>query len=501
MQMRLSALISNINITERHGELDPEIHGLSYDAFTVRAGELFFAVEGINADRHLHIPDVVDAGITAIIHSKPLTEYAAGVTYLRVQNVQKSMSPVSAAFYGMPSQNLFVFGITGTNGKSTTASYIYQLLGLCGKKAGILSSVYHDFGTGLEGNLLHQSTPEAPSVQKVLREAVDNGVDYMVLEATSHGLSARNDRVADVYFDAVIMTNVTHEHLEFHGTMEQYAFDKANLFRIMDSLGGAEGFGIVNSDDAYVSSFLEASRKKIFSYGLGPRADLRASGIKSNGKGMDFEVEWQGVSVPAFLPGSGKFNIQNALAAVLAVSIALKRRVPEILKLVADLQGIYGRMNALEAGQPFSVFIDFAHTPDSFNQLIPEMKQASKGKLITLFGSAGERDTSKRRIQGEIAAKHSDIVVLTDEDPRGENPENILEEIAAGCAGLTRGKNLFLVPGRNKGIYRALEIANPGDTVLLLGKGHETSIVYAEGEVEWNETEAAKQCLQELGYC
>ena len=506
MTRELTEICKQLNIVSRRGKGNATVSGLSYDGFTAKQGDLFLAVEGVYVDRHELIPSVLERGGEAIIHSRQLDDYRPDVAYVQVPNVQRAMSPISSSFFGDPSAGIFVIGVTGTNGKSTTSWFIYQLLKALGMKAGLLSSVYHDFGSGLKENRLHQSTPEAPIIQKNLWESANAGVEYMVIEATSHGLSDRNNRVGDVRFDAAVLTNVTHEHLEFHGNMERYVNDKANLFRLMALHGGDRAFGVVNRDDPHALIFSKAAQspdgtqKPVFGYGMDPGSDLQATGIVAQADSSEFLVNWKGESYPTRIPIPGRFNISNALAALLAVSESTTLPMPQIVRQLPYLDAITGRMSAVEAGQPFRVIVDFAHTPDSFEKLLPEMKGNTKGRLITLFGSAGDRDTAKRPIQGEIASRHADIIILADEDPRSEEPASILNDIAAGCAGFEENKNLYLIPDRSTAIAFAIGCARPGDTVLLLGKGHETSIAYADGDVEWNESRIALECLAKHGY-
>ena len=338
MKRKLKDIAAAVKPVSTHGSLEKMISGLSYDAFTVRPGELFLATEGVNSDRHQYIQSVLDRGITAVVHSKPLPAYKKGVTYIQVENVQRNMSPVSAVFFGHPSKELFVIGVTGTNGKSTTCSFIHQLLGLYSKKAGIISSVNRDTGTGIEDNAKHQSTPEAPVIHQALYEAVENGVEYMVLETTSHGLADRTNRVGDVEYDAAVMTNVSHEHLEFHGTMERYVEDKANLFRLMDRFGGKNSFGVVNNDDPYVRSFLAASQKPVYTYGIHNPADFRATHIETGKDSVSFSVRHANTEYSSTIAVPGVFNVSNALAASVTVTHALGVPPDDVLSKVASLK-------------------------------------------------------------------------------------------------------------------------------------------------------------------
>lgn len=500
MASTLSALVENINISELRGPGDTEITGLSFDARTTKPGDLFFAVEGVACDRHQFIPEMEELGVTAIVHSEPVKTIKPGIAYVRVKNVQGAMSPISAAYYGHPSRKLSIVGITGTNGKSTTSAMIYQLLRLFGEKVGLLSTVYHDVGTGLKRNPLRQSTPEAPVIHDLLKKCVDNGVETMVLEATSHGLSEKNNRVGDVEFDVAVMTNVSHEHLEFHGTMKQYARDKANLFRLIDRSAAKTSFGVVNAEDGYAEEFIKATHKPVYTYAHSGNADFRVESFHLDRKGTDFTVNFrrQRCNVRINLPG--RFNVTNSAASMLVVAELLGIEIGRVASVMPKIRSVFGRMANVDRGQPFAVIVDFAHTPDAFEKLLPDMKDSSDGRLIAVFGSAGERDTAKRRAQGEIADKYADIIILADEDPRNENPVSILEEIASGCESHEREKTLFLIPNRRAAIRMAFYLAQRGDTVLLLGKGHETSIMYPGGPERWDESGVAEAALGELGY-
>jgi UDP-N-acetylmuramoyl-L-alanyl-D-glutamate--2,6-diaminopimelate ligase len=438
------------------------------------------------------------------------------------------MSPLSAAFYDNPSRKLILIGVTGTEGKSTTVYLIYQLLKLAGKKAGFLSTVQYSDGKTENWNPEHQTTPEATAIHRLLAEMVNNGAEYGVIEASSHGLSPGTNRLGDVGFDVAVMTNVTHEHLEFHGTWERYRDDKANLFRALDRFDHTKdarpkspvkkrpdkssppSFAVANADDPSAGFFAAATRHKTYTYSTrGNNADLSLSLISGGVRGNWYEAlireTGETVTIRDRLPGV--FNAGNVLAGLLAVSGLLSIPVKDLVPLVTQLKPVRGRMTIIQKGQPFEVFVDYAHTPSSFETIFPPLRErlnktgGGRGRrIISLFGSAGERDTTKRREQGRIAARWSDLIFLTDEDPRGENPMDILEEIARGCKKCRRGKNLYLIPDRPKAIRKAFSLARPGDMVLLLGKGHENSIIYAERTLAYDEIAEAGKALAEMGW-
>jgi UDP-N-acetylmuramoyl-L-alanyl-D-glutamate--2,6-diaminopimelate ligase len=509
MFKRLSQFSAAIPSLETIGTADPEITDLVYDSRQVTPGALFFALSGLHADGSAFIAQAIERGARAVIHGTSLQHYDPAVVYLRVENPRFAMSPVAAAFYDHPSKDLVVIGATGTEGKSTTVALVFQLLRLCGKRAGFISTVDYCVADEVMPNPEHQTTPEALTVQKKLAEMRDNGLEYAVVESSSHGLSVRTNRLGDVLFDVGIMTNVTHEHLEFHGTHEQYKSDKANLFRALDKHDHVKrgrtipSFGVVNEEDPAAPYFRAATGRPVYGYSTwaGVRQGLSASKIAPDAGGVTFELAEPGDKthqVRINLPGA--FNVYNTLATVITVSRLLARPVAELVPLLAKLTPVKGRMTVVDAGQPFEVLVDYAHTPSSFQAIFPSLRKRISGKIISVFGSGGERDTLKRPEQGRIAGDYSDVVILADEDPRGEDPVELLEMIAAGCPEKKRSECLYIIPDRPTAIRKAISLAGPGDLVLLLGKGHENSIIYKTKTVPYDEITEAKKALNEAGW-
>jgi UDP-N-acetylmuramoyl-L-alanyl-D-glutamate--2,6-diaminopimelate ligase len=519
MELRLERRLSDFfaadaaGLTESHGAADAVISSLEYDSRKVKPGAMYFALTGLHTDGHRYIDEAIAHGAAAIVHEADIDYKNSDIAYLKVKDSRFAMSPIAAAFYGFPSRRLLVAGVTGTEGKSTTVYLIWQLLRLLGKQAGFFSTVQHSDGGEAQWNPEHQTTPEATAVQRMLWEMAENGCAYAVVEASSHGLSPRTNRLGDVDFDAAVLTNVTHEHLEFHGTWEQYRDDKANLFRALDreraKTQTLEPFGVINADDKSAGFFADATKRKKLRFSVkGKDVDLALKIIESGIYGNWYYVASDGkasIDIRDRLPGG--FNSGNVLAALLAVSELTGIPVREIVPLCSRLLPVRGRMTAIDKGQPFEVLVDYAHTPSSFQAIFPPLQKRivdKGGRIITLFGSAGERDTQKRAEQGKIAAAYSDYIVLADEDPRGEKPMAILEEIAAGVeaektASFKRGENLFLIPDRPAAIRKALSLAREGDIVLLLGKGHENTIIYADRVVPFDEFSEAEKALEELG--
>lgn len=499
--------------------MDPPVTGLTFDSRTVEPGNLYFALPGLHYDGHAFVSEAVKRGASVVIHQDALTCYQPGIVYIKVKDARFAMSPVADAFYGFPSKQLSVIGVTGTEGKSTTVYLIYQLLKLAGKPTGFISTVQFDDGSGEQRNPEHQTTPEAPRTHQLLARMREQGAEYAVLEASSHGLSGKTNRLGDVAFDVGVMTNVTHEHLEFHGSWEQYRDDKANLFRALDHCAHEKWtrrpdsahlavpcFGVINGDDPSAAYFASATTHITDTYSTcGADADLRLQKINGALAGNWYEVlirkTDEVVDIRDQLPGT--FNAGNVLAGLLTVSRLLSAPVTELIPLVRRLKPVRGRMTAVRRGQPFEVLVDFAHTPSSFQAVFPALgKQARKNRarIISLFGSAGDRDTQKRSEQGRIAAEWSDVIILTDEDPRSEDPLEILEQIASGIPKRKRGEDLFLIPNRPAAVRTAFTLARPKDVVLLLGKGHENSIIYATETKPYDEIGEAEKALAELGY-
>jgi UDP-N-acetylmuramoyl-L-alanyl-D-glutamate--2,6-diaminopimelate ligase len=500
-------------VTRRRAGLDiiglTDITDLVYDSRQVREGAVYFALPGLHADGHDFIPEALAKGAKVVVHEKKLPAYRGKALYVRVKDSRFAMSPIADAFYGHPSRRLITIGVTGTEGKSTTVSLIFQLLSALGKRAGFISTVQYSVDGEAHDNPEHQTTPEAIVVHRQLAEMLDNGLEFAVIESSSHGLSPKTNRLGDVRFDVGVMTNVTHEHLEFHGTWEQYRDDKANLFR------AAEKFCVVNADDPSAGYFTAAARVPVFSFSAsGGEAGLSVHNIASTGTGNRYEI-WRRTHEPIQtlvednLPGA--FNAGNVAAALLTVAGLLNRPPESLVPYVGQLKPVRGRMTAVDRGQDFEVLVDYAHTPSSFETVFPPLRarldtagdsRDGKSRIIAVFGSGGERDRQKRPLQGRIASRWSDIIILTDEDPRGEVPMDILREIAAGIEPRNNwiwneGENLFLIPDRPAAIAKAVSLARKDDVVLLLGKGHENSIIYCDRVDPYDEIACAEKVLAE----
>lgn len=526
---------------------DVPISSLCFDSRSVKEDSLFFALPGTHVHGNTFIPQALERGAAAIVYQDQLPDDVEEAVNQRKQqglrvpplvqvpDARFAMSPIADCFYDSPSSKLVVIGVTGTEGKSSTVSFVWQLLRLVGKKAGFISTVQYSLGGDAIPNPEHQTTPEAPIVQRQLHQMVESGCEYAVVESSSHGLSPRTNRLGDVQFDGALWMNVTQEHLEFHGTYQQYRDDKANLFRALDRhshqkiIGGqlrqVPSFGIVNLEDPAAEHFVQATTSPVLGFtshgqaGRGvdtvakhppdiPFAEATAIGLREDGTGISFTLSGTmegllGRQIQVTAPTSGAFNAYNIMAAALAVSTATSLPLEQVLAQAAHLEPVTGRMTVVDCGQPFRVIVDYAHTPSSFQTIFPPLRQEVSGRIFVVFGSGGERDTTKRPEQGRIAAHWCDVVVLADEDPRGEDSMALLEDIAVGCrqeGKLDERSGLLMIPHRQTAIRTAFSLAKPGDLVLLLGKAHENSIIYKDFVMPYDEIAETRAALAEMGY-
>jgi UDP-N-acetylmuramoyl-L-alanyl-D-glutamate--2,6-diaminopimelate ligase len=402
--------------------------------------------------------------------------------------------------YGFPTRDLKVIGVTGTNGKTTTAFMIHKMMVQAGYSVGLMTTVGWGVGDQITPQIEHMTTMSSGPLLKRIKKLKSQGAKWLVLEVTSHALG--QNRVWGINYDIAVMTNVTHEHLDYHGTFENYLLAKLKLFEKTAKNRGGMQIGVINGDDKAAERFTNITPKNV-TYGI-KKGELKAVDISATPAGSSFHTRYQGKSMEALsmaikTPLPGSFNVYNALAAA-SVGLALSLHPQQIEQGIASLKAVEGRMNRIDEGQDFDVIIDYAHTPDSFEKLFADLKPVVKGRLIAMFGSAGRRDVAKRAVQGEIAGKYADEVILTEEDDRDVDGELILKQIAEGAkkAGKKLDRTLFLIHDRAKAIEFTLDRAKKGDTVLLLGKGHEKNIERAEGLIEWDEATVTRQVLRKL---
>ena len=396
---------------------------------------------------------------------------------------------------GFPARGLKVIGVTGTNGKTTTSFLIHRMLHEAGYKVGLMSTVGYGVGADIQPQMHHMTNVSVPELMQRLKWMKRQDIDWLVLETTSHGLAQH--RVWGVPYSVAVMTNVTHEHLVYHQTFERYRDAKRRLFKLANHNKKGLRTGVINADDRSAGLFAGDIKYPIL-YGI-DKGDARATRVELLPKGVRYEavIGDETYRIHCRIPGT--FNVYNSLAAA-CVGRAVGLSKPQIEQGIAALEGVEGRMTIIDAGQDFTTIVDYAHSPDSFEKLFKDMKPVVKGKLFVLFGSLGEGDKGKRPKQGELAGEYADEVIVCEEDDRQEDGQAIMEDIAKGveAAGKVRGKDLFLVHDRTEAINFAVRRAKKGDTVLLLGKGHEKTIERADGEHPWNEAGTAREALKSL---
>jgi UDP-N-acetylmuramoyl-L-alanyl-D-glutamate--2,6-diaminopimelate ligase len=478
---------------------DTLITGIAMDSRLVKPGDLFVAMKGGLADGHDFILDAIQLGAVAVVGDKDLS--IVSVPYLRVENSRQALTWLAAAFYGNPGRKLTVIGVTGTDGKTTTCNLLYQILITAGFKAGLISTVNAIIGDEVLDTGFHVTTPDAPDVQRYLARMVNANLTHVVLETTSHGLAQY--RVDACEFDIGVITNITHEHLDQHGSYENYRAAKARLFQFLEiTLSKSQGnprLSVLNRDDSSYEYLARIAPGPQVCYGFDAAANIRADTIKYSPQSILFDAVGQDFHVPVTSQLVGKYNVSNCLAALTA-SVRGLGIAPEIASRgIAALTGIPGRMERIDLGQSFSAIVDFAHTPNALRVAIETVRGMTDKDVIVILGSAGLRDQAKRSLMAEVAAELADVSILTAEDPRTESLEGILDEMAMGARskGGEEDKTFWRIPDRGEAIRFGVRLAQPGDIVMTCGKGHEQSMCFGTIEYPWDDRTAFRAALSE----
>lgn len=490
----LLAGLPNVSTTDTDVTITAPVTDNAQD---VQPGGVFVARQGARFDGHTLIPQAIANGAAAVVGERAPGDVDCAVSYASVPDARVVLGPLAAAYYDFPSRKLVVIAVTGTDGKTTTVSILHSILRAAGVKAGMISTVSAVIGDRALATGLHVTTPRAPEIQQYLAEMVEAGMTHCVLETTSHGLA--QGRVDAVDVDVAVVTNIQHEHLDYHGTWEAYRDAKAILFRrLMQSAykPGQDKVAVINADDRASAAYLRAiPADRYLRYAIVAQpADFQAQGVVYDPAGTSFTVRGQAVNSPLV----GDYNVSNVLAAM-AAAFAVGIPLAAVAEGVAGLAQIPGRMERIDAGQPYLAVVDFAHTPNSLKQVLRTARTLidRERRVICVVGSAGLRDREKRRMMAEIAAELADLTILTAEDPRTESLDGILAEMAAGCVaqGGVEGQTFFRVPDRGQALFEAVQHAQPGDIVLACGKGHEQSMCFGEVEYPWDDREALRAAL------
>lgn len=466
------------------GSAEQEVRGLAYHSADVRPGDLFAALRGFAHDGHRFVREAVARGAAALLVDHPVPDLP--VPQVVVQDTRRALAEASCAFYGHPSRSLWVCGVTGTNGKTTTTFLVDAILRAAGRRSAILGTL----GVRVDGKPVdfHASTPttpEAPDLQRALRDLADRGVTHVSMEVTSHALALA--RVEGCVFRAAVFTNLTQDHLDLHGSLERYREAKSRLFAMVEP----DGVSVINADDPSSEVMRARSRAPVWTYGIDAPATVRAEDVVLARRSSRFVAVWPGGRLPVALPLSGRFNVSNALA---ALAVALSQGVePDLLRTVLEtVPGVPGRFEPVDEGQDFTVIVDYAHTPDSLEKVLRLAADLASARRIVVFGCGGERDRTKRPVMGRIGTELADLAIFTSDNPRGEDPLAIIREIEQGAL----PGRYESIPDRRAAIERAIALAQSGDVVVIAGKGHETYQIVGDHVLEFDDREVAREVLR-----
>ncbi len=473
--MRLSEILKNTGVCVKEQFADIEICDICYDSRKVKPGSLFVAIKGFKSDGHRYIDKAIELG-AAFVAGEDDTNVE---NYVKVESSRRFLAQASAAFFANPAEKMKIIGITGTNGKTTTSYLIKQILELKGYKCGLIGT--NQILIGTEAVDSERTTPESRELHELFHKMYEKGTEYVVMEVSSHSIEL--DRVYGIKFEVGIFTNLTQDHLDFHKTMDNYAKAKSKLFEMSEK-------SVINADDPY-ADIMKAKAKNAVTYGIEKKADFTAENIKLRERGIAFDFTCKAFTRLYRLGIPGRFSVYNALAASCG-ALMLGIGAEDIEKGLVIARGVKGRLEVVPTLTDYTVIIDYAHTPDGLENVINAVRGFAKGRVITLFGCGGDRDNTKRPIMGKIAEELSDFVFVTSDNPRGENPCDIIKEIESGM----KKDNHTSIESRREAICAALDFAKAGDVVVLAGKGHETYQIFKNETLHFDEREVVKEYLK-----
>lgn len=487
--MEIYKLLNGISYRVIQGSDREEVSNISWDTRRIKSNSLFICVKNRIVDRHEFALDAVKGGATGLVIDHEVDGIPEDVTIIMVEDSRKAMAAIASNFYGEPSSKFNLIGVTGTNGKTSVTYFISKILEGAGRKTGIIGTIENSIGgRALSAEKLNPTTPDAIELQESFREMLNEGAEDVVMEVTSSALS--QDRVYKCDFNIGIFTNLTQDHLEEHGTMENYKRAKMKLFTMCKT-------GIINVDDEISDEIIrEASGCKIITYGIDREADFRAEDIEYSLNGVSFKLKYDGKTRDLKLKVPGRFSVYNALAAT-AAGVASGLSIDEAAEKLSLIEVVRGRFESVPNKSGVLTIVDYAHSPDSLEKVLTSVKEFSKGKIITVFGCGGNRDKTKRPIMGEIAGRLSDFCVITSDNPRNEEPLGILDDIERGT--IKTDCKYIKLSDRREGIQRALEMAQEGDCVIVAGKGHETYQILGSKTIHFDDAEVIREYFNSLG--
>jgi UDP-N-acetylmuramoyl-L-alanyl-D-glutamate--2,6-diaminopimelate ligase len=481
--LRLADLVKELPGAQLHGDPALEIRAVTHDSRRSDEGSVFVAIRGLAADGHDFIDAARKKGAAAVVSEEAPRE---GVPWVRVGDAREALARFSAAVLGHPSRELQLVGVTGTNGKTTTAYMVDSALRESGHTVGLIGTVEYRIGDHVARAV--RTTPEASDLQSYLRQMVDAGCRQAVLEVSSHSLALQ--RVSGVGFEVAIFTNLSRDHLDFHGDMDAYFAAKRILF---DELLHEGGRAVINVDDDRGAELARSTTRAVSSCSLSPGADFTAEDVRLSLDGTRFRARTPAGVFEVQTPLLGRFNVVNALCAF-GAALALDVAPDAVQRGIASLKGVPGRIERVDVGQDFTVLVDYAHTDDALKNLLETVRELSPRRLITVFGCGGDRDRSKRPLMGAVAARLSDVVVLTSDNPRSEPPEAIIEEVRRGIPA-ARADETEVIVDRREAIARALELGREGVVIVIAGKGHETHQVLRDRTVPFDDRQVVREVL------
>jgi len=489
VEMNLEQLIDDIKVEFVKGDMDKEISDIKYDSRDIENNDLFVAISGFKTDGHLYIDDAVNNGAKAVLIENELQYYQSGITYIKVNNSRKMMALLARKLFNNPTDKIDLIGITGTNGKTTTSFIIYNLLKDAGYKVGLIGTIKNIVSSSEILESVH-TTPESVDLYRYFNEMISDGFDKAVMEVSSHAIDLF--RIEGMKFKTAVFTNLTPEHLDYHINLENYREVKSRLFTMLKP----DGFAVLNKDDSTSDYILDKIEGKSFTYSINySSSDLYTERYSFDLEGLSFKTA--GLFTEEFsLKLSGIFNIYNTLAAILSVKL-LGINTDIINQSLKSMESVPGRFEKIIEGQNFDVVVDFAHTPDGMENIFRAISKIAKKRIIAVFGCGGDRDKSKRPVMGSIAAEYADTVIITNDNPRSESAVKIIKEIAAGFS-KKENVDFYKIPDRKKAIYKAVDLAEEDDFVIILGRGHETRQIFSDKVIELDDREAVREAIKYL---
>ena len=487
--MQLKILAAAIPIRQVTGSLDRNVESIAYDSRRVQRNGLFVALRGEKTDGHQFIDQAIERGASVIVTERE--EKQPRVTSLVVENTRTALADLAAVFYGFPATRLKMAAVTGTNGKTTTTFLIKHICEKAGLHCGLIGTVRYEIGERVLPAI--RTTPESLDLQELLAQIANAGCRAAAMEVSSHALA--QERTRGLEWDVAVFTNLTQDHLDFHGTMENYFESKAKLFtELAQQKKKQKPVAIINIDDRYGAQLLGKIDKNISvtTFGMGARADFRASNYRTEFGGTSYQLDARGKSYLVRVPLIGRFNVANSLAA-LAAANALGLSLREAILSLGKSPQVPGRLEAVPAKRQFQVFVDYAHTPDALLNVLKTLRELTPARLIVVFGCGGDRDRQKRPLMAEAVDRNADFAIITSDNPRKEDPNAIIAEVEKGF----RSDRYEKIPDRAEAINRAIELAQPRDIVLIAGKGHENYQEFADHTVPFDDMQVARRALED----